>query len=79
MSESYGLGFAHSLWGLWLGYYAPLSPWAWRSMLSLVGVGFALNLLWASRIVAALRRTAARVQHPTPKSNGAHNGGYKAS
>lgn len=64
----YGLGFTHSLRGLWLGYYAPIQPWAWRTMFSLVGIGGALNLLWASRIVAALLRKGKGAQ------GGGHNG-----
>ena len=60
----YGLGFTHSLRGLWLGYYAPLPAWAHRAMFTLVGCGFALNLAWFSRIVAAMQRKAVRAAPP---------------
>ena len=63
-AASYGLGFTHSLRGLWLGYYAPLPAWAYRAMFTLVGCGFALNLAWFSRIVAAMQRKAVRAAPP---------------
>jgi hypothetical protein len=67
----YGLGFTHSLRGLWLGYYAPLPPWAYRAMFSLVGMGFALNLAWFRRIVGALQRKALKAGADEAPSNGA--------
>lgn len=46
----------------WLGYYAPVSQLAARTMLTLVTLGFGLNLVWARKLVAGVRRSLARTQ-----------------
>ena len=56
----YGAGLAQLLHAARRGFFVPLDATARTVMLTLVSMGFALNLLWTKRLLLGLRRSALR-------------------